>query len=102
MGVDGVRDLHRRAARITRQVRSHLTDGAVGVLMWNWRDRAHGGSSRGGFEIGPGDPALAAIGIEHSLPDPHLVRWLTQRRGCAEPAPERHRIQFGQPEPCLL
>lgn len=79
MGVKGVRDLDRRAARILKQTRSHLADGAVGVLMWDWRDVAHGGSSRGGFEIGPGDPALNVIGIERRLPDPRLMRWLSAR-----------------------
>ena len=42
MGVKALGGLHRRAARIDRQVRSHLADGVVGVLMWDWRDLAHG------------------------------------------------------------
>jgi mannan endo-1,4-beta-mannosidase len=100
MGVDGARSLGRRAARVIRQSESHFADGVVGVLMWNWRDRAHGGSSRRGFEIGPGDPALTVIGLERNVPDPHLIEWLADKRACAESPRHRRLNEVGPQRRC--
>jgi hypothetical protein len=85
MGIENRANLDRRARRLARQARSHFADGAVGVLLWDWRDRPNGGSARRGYEIGPGDPALDIIGIEVALPHPALVAWRIRVRTCEEP-----------------
>jgi hypothetical protein len=52
----------RRAGLLASKLDAQFRAGVVGVLAWNWRDEPHGGSSPFGYEIGPGDPALAVLG----------------------------------------
>ena len=47
---------------LASKLRAQFAAGVVGVLAWDWRDDAHGGSSLSGYEIGPGDPALGVLG----------------------------------------
>src|SRR5438034_982599 len=50
-----------RAALLDAKVRGQLAAGSVGVLAWDWRDAAHGGSALDSYEIGPDDPALSVL-----------------------------------------
>jgi hypothetical protein len=50
-----------RGSLFTQKVQTQMQAGVVGELLWDWRDAAHGGSSTTGYEIGAGDPALAAL-----------------------------------------
>jgi endo-1,4-beta-mannosidase len=50
-----------RAALLSEKVRAQLGAGSVGVLVWAWRDAAHGGSTLDDFFVGPDDPALAVL-----------------------------------------
>ena len=52
----------RRAGVMAAKLDGQFGAGVMGVLAWNWRDDDHGGSSLSGYEIGPGDPALAVLG----------------------------------------
>jgi mannan endo-1,4-beta-mannosidase len=57
-----VGSLAARAGLLSSKLAAQLPAGAAGVLAWDWRDGAHGGSSGSGYEIGPSDPALAPLG----------------------------------------
>ena len=57
-----VGSLAARAGLLSSKLGAQLPAGAAGVLAWDWRDGAHGGSSGSGYEIGPSDPALAPLG----------------------------------------
>jgi hypothetical protein len=50
-----------RADLLDAKLAAQLGAGTAGVLAWDWRDEAHGGSSLAGYEIGPSDPALAVL-----------------------------------------
>jgi len=50
-----------RASLLGSKVSAQFAAGVAGILAWDWRDGAHGGSSLGGFEIGPQDPALGVL-----------------------------------------
>jgi mannan endo-1,4-beta-mannosidase len=54
--------LEGRAEAFRAKLDAQFAAGVVGVLAWDWRDDAHGGSSASGYEIGPSDPALAVLG----------------------------------------
>ena len=47
-----------RANLLRSKLSAQFQAGVAGVLAWDWRDAAHGGSSLSGYEIGPSDPAL--------------------------------------------
>jgi mannan endo-1,4-beta-mannosidase len=57
-----VAGLSGRAAILASKLRAQFAAGVAGVLAWDWRDDAHGGSSLSGYEIGPDDPALGVLG----------------------------------------
>ena len=50
-----------RAALLAGKLSTQFAAGAVGALVWDWRDAAHGGSSPTGLEIGPFDPVLEIL-----------------------------------------
>ena len=50
-----------RAAALRSKLDAQFAAGVAGVLVWDWRDAAHGGSSTSGYEVGPGDPALDVL-----------------------------------------
>jgi len=51
-----------RATLLDAKLSVQLAAGVVGILAWDWRDGAHGGSSLTGYEIGPSDPSLGVLG----------------------------------------
>jgi mannan endo-1,4-beta-mannosidase len=51
-----------RAGLLASKLSAQFAAGVAGVLAWNWRNGVNGGSSDTGYEIGPGDPALAVLG----------------------------------------
>ena len=51
-----------RAALLAAKLAGQFAAGVVGFLAWDWRNGANGGSSLSGYEIGPSDPALEALG----------------------------------------
>ncbi len=53
-----------RATLLDTKLSAQLAAGVVGVLAWDWRDGAHGGSSLTGYEVGPSDPALGVLGSQ--------------------------------------
>jgi hypothetical protein len=64
MGIPGsavAGDLSRRARLFWAKAVAALGAGMTGVIAWAWRSEGDGGSSRRGFDIGPGDPLLAAL-----------------------------------------
>lgn len=58
----------KRAALFRQKLDAQRRAGIAGVVVWDWRDAAHGGTASDGYEIGPGDPVLAVLsGFRHSL-----------------------------------
>jgi endo-1,4-beta-mannosidase len=53
--------LNARAAVIEAKLEAQFAAGVAGVLLWDWRTGEHGGSTGGGYEFGPDDPALALL-----------------------------------------
>jgi mannan endo-1,4-beta-mannosidase len=50
-----------RATVVGSKLSAQFAAGVAGILVWDWRDAAHGGSSLGGYEIGPLDPVLGML-----------------------------------------
>ena len=53
--------LSMRAADFAAKLDAQFAAGVSGVLLWGWRDGAHGGSSSFDYDIGPNDPILAVL-----------------------------------------
>jgi mannan endo-1,4-beta-mannosidase len=54
-------NLRLRASLMEAKFNAQLGAGIAGELVWAWRSRGDGGSSRKSFDIGPGDPLLAVL-----------------------------------------
>lgn len=50
-----------RAILFRRKLVAQRRAGVSGMLVWDWRDAAHGGTATSGYEIGPGDPVLRIL-----------------------------------------
>jgi len=50
-----------RAADFAAKLDAQFAAGVSGILLWGWRDAAHGGSSLSDYDIGPNDPVLAVL-----------------------------------------
>jgi endo-1,4-beta-mannosidase len=67
-----VGSLAARAAAFASKFKAQFAAGVVGELVWDWRTTSRGGSAPNapatpgngdGYEVGPGDPALDALGV---------------------------------------
>lgn len=62
MNKDADKTFAGRAALLDTKLRAQKQAGVAGVLVWAWRDGAHGGSTPNDYYVGPGDPMLAVLG----------------------------------------
>lgn len=58
---DDTGSFNARAKSFGQKFRAQFRAGVVGILLWDWRASSKGGSSGGGYEIGPGDPVLGLL-----------------------------------------
>jgi mannan endo-1,4-beta-mannosidase len=63
VGISGadVTSLSARAEDFAAKFDAQFAAGVAGILLWGWRDSAHGGSSLTDYDIGPNDPVLGVL-----------------------------------------